>query len=100
MAIIAGRQGRPTAGVSWNTSSVAARSSALPGTNSRGTALNMLRTRQCSPPQETVIWAKVRAMEQRTALSGTASGHPELGPAMFDGYPRYVPGGTHAPGSR
>lgn len=98
MVIIAGKQGRVTAGVTWNTSSVAA---VILGASGHKFPLDRLYMAPHAPvfatpgngdlsevkalePAFRVIWSGIRATQ-------------ELGPVMFDGYPRYMPGGTSAP---
>jgi hypothetical protein len=98
MVIIAGRQGRPTAGVTWNTSSVAAM---ILGASGHKLPLERLYMAPHVPVFASPVngdLSEVKALEPtfRTIWNGIHATQ-ELGPAMFDGYPRYVPGGTEAP---
>lgn len=98
MALVVGRQGRPTAGVTWTTNSVCAMllgasrqtlsldrlfiaphaSELPPGAASDPTALRAFET----PMRQ--LWAHTRAVS-------------ELGALMYDGYPRYEPSSTVRP---
>ncbi|MER6175329.1 DUF5624 domain-containing protein [Streptosporangium sp. NPDC001681] len=93
MVVIAGRQGRPTAGVTWNTSSVATMILAA----SRGRLpLDRVYVAPHAPtfpsPADGDL-TQVIALEEdlRTLWCGTRA-TVELGDVMFDGYPRYTPG--------
>ncbi|GAA3509819.1 hypothetical protein FHR32_007107 [Streptosporangium album] len=97
MVVVAGRQGRPTAGVTWNTSSVATMILAA----SRG-RLPLDRV-YVAPHAPTFSYApedltEVIALEEelRALWCGTRA-TVELGEVMFAGYPRYAPGGLTLP---
>ncbi|MFI9550530.1 DUF5624 domain-containing protein [Nonomuraea endophytica] len=98
MVVIAGRQGRPTAGVTWNTSSVATMILAA----SRGRLpLDRVYMAPHAPTFSTVKdgdLTEVIALEDdlRTLWCGTRA-TVELGAVMFDGYPSYAPGGLTLP---
>ncbi|MFC5824598.1 DUF5624 domain-containing protein [Nonomuraea insulae] len=98
MVVIAGRQGRPTAGVTWNTSSVATMILAA----SRGRlALDRVYIAPHAPtfpsPKDGDL-TEVSALEEdlRTLWCGTRA-TVELGEVMFNGYPSYAPGAFTLP---
>ncbi|WP_069625667.1 DUF5624 domain-containing protein [Streptomyces niveus] len=99
MVVIAGQQGRPTAGVTWRTSSVAAVVLAA----SRGQLpLDRLYMAPHAPVFRTPVdgdLGEVAALEpvMRALWSGTRA-TVELGASMFDGYPAFSPGDRDAPG--
>ncbi|WP_329143699.1 DUF5624 domain-containing protein [Streptomyces niveus] len=99
MVVIAGQQGRPTAGVTWRTSSVAAIVLAA----SRGELpLDRLYMAPHAPVFRTPVdgdLGEVAALEpvMRALWSGTRA-TVELGASMFDGYPAFSPGDRDAPG--
>ncbi|MFE9292788.1 DUF5624 domain-containing protein [Streptomyces niveus] len=99
MVVIAGQQGRPTAGVTWRTSSVAAIVLAA----SRGELpLERLYMAPHAPVFRTPVdgdLGEVAALEpvMRALWSGTRA-TVELGASMFDGYPAFSPGDRDAPG--
>jgi len=98
MVIITGRQGRPTAGVTWNTSSVAAM---ILGASGHTLPLVRLYMAPHAPvfgipnagdlievktlePAYRAMWNSIRATQ-------------ELAPVMFDGYPHYSPASHTVP---
>ncbi|WP_431511279.1 DUF5624 domain-containing protein [Variovorax sp. DAIF25] len=98
MVLIVGRQGRPTAGVTWTTNSVAAMILAASG---QRLALDRLYIAPHGPSfkvAELPDLAAVRAFEeplrQIWAHTRTVS---ELGPLMYEGYPRFEPGAAGRP---
>ncbi|MEU9332894.1 DUF5624 domain-containing protein [Streptomyces sp. NPDC048290] len=98
MVVVAGQQGRPTAGVTWNTSSVAA---LLLGASRYELALDRLYMAPHAPTFDTPVdgdLSAVAALEEplRRIWSHTRA-TVVLGELMFTGYPRYTPDGTHAP---
>ncbi|HEY0576710.1 MAG TPA: DUF5624 domain-containing protein [Pseudonocardia sp.] len=98
MVVIAGRQGRVTAGVTWNTSSVAAM---ILGASGRRLPVERVYMAPHAPvfatPQHGDL-SEVKALEPTfRAIWNNIRATQELGPLMFDGYPRYVPGGADAP---
>jgi hypothetical protein len=98
MVVIAGQQGRPTAGVTWNTSSVA---TTILGASDHRLPLERLYVAPHAPTFRTPAdgdLTEVIALEER--LRGIWSGTRatvELGAMMFDGYPRYTPSGVRFP---
>ncbi|MFP1629373.1 DUF5624 domain-containing protein [Streptomyces sp. 5K101] len=98
MVVIAGKQGRPTAGVTWNTSSVA---TMLLGASGYQLPLERLYMAPHAPTFTTPLDAdlsKVAALEQplRQIWSNTRA-TVELGDLMFSGLPRYAPGRLAVP---
>lgn len=99
MVVIAGQQGRPTAGVTWRTSSVAAIVLAA----SRGVLpLDRLYMAPHAPVFRTPVdgdLGEVAALEpvMRALWSGTRA-TVELGASMFDGHPAFSPGDPDASG--
>jgi Domain of unknown function (DUF5624) len=98
MVVIAGQQGRPTAGVTWNTSSVA---TTILGASDQRLPLERVYVAPHAPtfgtPRDGDL-TEVIALEER--LRGIWSGTRatvELGATMFDGYPRYAPAGVRFP---
>jgi len=99
MALIVGRQGRPTAGVTWTSNSVCAM---LLGASRHRLGLDRLYIAPHAPgfaaPQQAMDDATVRAFEtplrqlwcQTRAVS-------ELGPLMYEGYARYAATGQSRP---
>ena len=98
MVVIAGQQGRPTAGVTWNTSSVAAM---VLGASGYRLPLDRLYMAPHAPTFVTPLdgdLSEVVALEEplrRIWFSTRAT--VELGEVMFDGYPRYTPGQLEIP---
>ncbi|MEQ7004951.1 DUF5624 domain-containing protein [Actinopolymorpha sp. B17G11] len=98
MVVIAGQQGRPTAGVTWATNSVA---TMILGASSHRLPLERM---YLAPHAETFATptggdlSEVAAFEQRfrDLWCGTRA-TVELGAVMFDGYPRYAPAGVRFP---
>jgi hypothetical protein len=98
MVVIAGRQGRPTAGVTWRTSSVAAIVLAA----SRGKLpLDRLYIAPHAPVFATPVdgdLSEVAALEPRMrALWAATRATVGLGAAMFEGYPAFNPGLSDGP---
>ncbi|MFC8828611.1 DUF5624 domain-containing protein [Streptomyces sp. NPDC057137] len=93
MVVIAGQQGRPTAGVTWRTSSVAA---IVLAASRRELPLDRLYMAPHAPVFRTPVdgdLSEVAALEpvMRALWSGTRA-TVELGASMFDGYPAFSPG--------
>ena len=98
MVLVAGRQGRATAGVTWNTNSVAGM---LLGASRGKLPLDRLYVAPHAPtppPFDGVDLGPTAELEAtlRTLWAGTRA-TAELGTVMFDGYPPYVPAGRRAP---
>ncbi|MBA4861112.1 DUF5624 domain-containing protein [Streptomyces sp. PSKA54] len=98
MVVIAGKQGRPTAGVTWNTSSVA---TMLLGASGYQLPLERLYMAPHAPTFTTPLdgdLSKVAALEQplRQIWSNTRA-TVELGDLMFPGLPCYAPGRLAVP---
>ncbi len=96
MAVIAGQQGRPTAGVTWNTSSVAMIISGASGGRLPMDRMYLAPHAPTFPPGASLH--QVAALEKplrRIWYSTHAT--VELGPTMFDGYPRFRATPDHAP---
>lgn len=98
MVVIAGQQGRPTAGVTWNTSSVA---TMILGASEYQLPLERLYMAPHAPTFATPVdgdLTEVAALEEplrRIWFNTRAT--VELGEVMFEGYPRYAPGQLTAP---
>lgn len=98
MVVIAGQQGRPTAGVTWNTSSVA---TMILGASEYQLPLERLYMAPHAPTFATPVdgdLTEVAALEEplrRIWFNTRAT--VELGELMFDGYPRYAPGQLVSP---
>ncbi|MFJ6393867.1 DUF5624 domain-containing protein [Streptomyces sp. NPDC091972] len=98
MVVIAGKQGRPTSGVTWNTSSVA---TMILGASGYSLPLEHLFMAPHAPtfatPQDGDL-SEVIALEQplRRIWSNTRA-TVELGDLMFPGLPRYAPGRLDTP---
>ncbi|MET8826959.1 DUF5624 domain-containing protein [Streptomyces sp. NPDC004610] len=95
MVLVAGQQGRPTAGVTWNTSSVAAM---LLGASRYELPLERLYMAPHAPTFATPTdgdLTEVAALEEplRRVWSNTRA-TVELGELMFTGHPRFSPGGA------
>jgi hypothetical protein len=98
MVIIAGQQGRPTAGVTWKTSSVA---TMIVGASGGRLSLDRMYLAPHAPSFQTpangdfteVIELEGRLREIWCHTRATA----ELGAMMYQGYPRYRPEGVVAP---
>ncbi|MFJ7099172.1 DUF5624 domain-containing protein [Streptomyces mirabilis] len=98
MVVIAGKQGRPTAGVTWNTSSVA---TMLLGASGYRLPLERLYMAPHAPTFITPLdgdLTEVAALEQplRQIWSNTRA-TVELGDLMFPHLPRYAPGRLAVP---
>ncbi|MGI5499338.1 DUF5624 domain-containing protein [Lentzea sp. CA-135723] len=94
MVLIAGRQGRPTAGVTWNTSSVA---TFVLGAARGRLPLERLYMAPHAPVFATPVdgdVAHVAAMEtELRSLWSSIRATVELGATMFPAHPRFVPDG-------
>ncbi|WKK24053.1 DUF5624 domain-containing protein [Streptomyces olivoreticuli] len=93
MVVVAGQQGRPTGGVTWNTSSVVAM---ILGASEYRLPLDRLYLAPHAPTFATPLdgdLGEVAALEEplRRLWSGIRE-TVELGTVMFDGYPRFLPG--------
>lgn len=98
MVVIAGRQGRPTAGVTWSTSSVA---TTILGASGHRLPLERMYLAPHAPTFPTPTNGDLSAVvaledELRGIWCGTRA-TVELGEVMFDGYPRYAPEGVRFP---
>ena len=98
MVIIAGRQGRATAGVTWTTSSVA---TMILGASGHRLPLERMYLAPHAPTFMTPIdgdLSEVIALEEplRSMWCATRA-TVELGELMFDAYPRYAPSGVRFP---
>lgn len=98
MVVVAGRQGRATAGVTWNTNSVAG---ILLGASRGKLPLERLYVAPHAPtppPFDGVDLGPTAALEAtlRTLWAGTRA-TADLGAVMFDGYPPFVPAGVLSP---
>ncbi|MEV6644135.1 DUF5624 domain-containing protein [Amycolatopsis sp. NPDC051371] len=98
MVIIAGRQGRATAGVTWTTSSVA---TMILGASDHRLPLERMYLAPHAPTFETPVdgdLSEAAALEEplRSMWCATRA-TVELGGLMFDGYPRYSPAGIAFP---
>jgi hypothetical protein len=93
MVIVAGRQGRPTAGVTWNTSSVAAM---LRGASEYRLPLERMYLAPHAPtfstPKDGDLSEVARLEEPLRQLWCGLHAIQELGETMFPGYPRFTPG--------
>jgi hypothetical protein len=98
MVLIAGKQGRPTAGVTWNTSSVA---TMILGTSGHLLPLERMYIAPHAPTFETPRdgdLSKVAALENELrGIWCSTRATVELGELMFAGYPRYSPEGVRFP---
>lgn len=98
MALVIGRQGRPTAGVTWTTNSVCAM---ILGASRQQLALDRLFIAphaQTLPPEAASDLAALRAFEiPMRSLWAHTRAVSELGALMYEGYPRYEPQSTMRP---
>jgi hypothetical protein len=98
MVIVAGRQGRPTAGVTWNTSSLAAM---LRGASGYRLPLERMYVAPHAPtfstPKDGDLSEVARLEEPLRQLWCGLHAIGELGETMFPGYPRFTPGSVAAP---
>jgi hypothetical protein len=98
MVIVAGRQGRPTAGVTWNTSSVAAM---LRGASEYRLPLERMYIAPHAPtfatPEDGDLSAVVKLEKPLRRLWCGLHAIQQLGETMFPGYPRFTPGSVAAP---
>jgi hypothetical protein len=95
MVVVAGQQGRPTAGVTLSTSSI---SQVILGASGDRLAADRLYIAPHAPDLDTSDPAALAAGEtaMRALWSGTRTTQL-LAPAMFEGYPRYVPAAGGGP---
>ena len=98
MVVVAGRQGRPTAGVTWNTSSVA---TMLLGASEYRLPLARMYIAPHAPvfatPKDGDLSEVVALEEPLRTLWAGMRGMQELGEIMFAGYPRYSPDAQQFP---
>jgi len=98
MVVIAGRQGRATAGVTWTTSSVA---TMILGTSGHRLPLERLYLAPHAPTFATPVGGDLSecvALEPALrAIWCSTRATVELGELMFAGHPRYSPAGVHFP---
>jgi hypothetical protein len=101
MVLIAGRQGRATAGVTWTSSSVA---TLILGASGHRLPLERM---YLAPHAPTFATPRDGDLSEVVALERALRGiwcatrvTVELGGLMFDGYPRYAPAGVHFPDVR
>jgi len=98
MVIVAGRQGRPTAGVTWNTSSVAAM---LRGASEYRLPLERMYIAPHAPtfatPEDGDLSEVVKLEEPLRQLWCGLHAIQQLGETMFPGYPRFSAGRVAAP---
>jgi hypothetical protein len=92
MVVVAGKQGRPTAGVTWNTSSVA---TMLLGASEYRLPLSRMYLAPHAPvfatPKNGDLSEVAAFEEPLRTLWASMRGMQELGEMMFTGYPRYSP---------
>jgi hypothetical protein len=98
MVIIAGRQGRATAGVTWTTSSVA---TVILGASGHRLPLERLYLAPHAPtfatPRAGDLSEVIALEDELRALWCSTRATVELGSLMFTGYPRYSPQGVRFP---
>jgi hypothetical protein len=98
MVIVAGRQGRPTAGVTWNTSSVAAM---LRGASEYRLPLERMYIAPHAPTFSTPVngdLSEVASLEEPLRqLWAALHAIQQLGDTMFHGYPRFTAGSMAPP---
>jgi hypothetical protein len=98
MVVIAGQQGRPTAGVTWHTSSVA---TMILGASGGKLPLERMYLAPHAPTFPTPVdgdLTAVHALEERLRGIWCATrATVELGAVMFHGYPSYTPAGVRFP---
>jgi hypothetical protein len=98
MVIIAGRQGRATAGVTWTTSSVA---TVILGASGHRLPLERLYLAPHAPtfatPRAGDLSEVIALEDELRALWCSTRATVELGGLMFTGYPRYSPQGVRFP---
>ena len=98
MVMIAGRHGRPTAGVTWNTSTVATIVLAASGDRLPRERMYVAPHAPTFPTPTDGDLAEVIAVGERLrAIWCRIRASVELGPLMFDGYPKYTPGPVQTP---
>ena len=98
MVLVCGKAGRPTAGVTWTTNSVCA---TILGASRDRLPLARLYIAPhapgfnlASPPDPAAVRALEQPLRQLWAYTRAIC---DLGPLMFDGYPRYEPGAGALP---
>lgn len=98
MVIVAGKQGRPTAGVTWNTSSVA---TVISGASDYRLPLERMYIAPHAPtfatPENGDLSEVARLEEPLRRLWANIHAAQELGGTMFPGYPRFTLGRSAAP---
>ena len=98
MVLIVGRQGRPTAGVTLTTNAVAAM---ISGASRHTLGLERIYIAPHAPPfnvARPIDPDAIRAQEQpMRKLWWYTRAMSDLGPMMYDGYPRFVPGTNSRP---
>ncbi len=98
MVVIAGRQGRPTAGVTWNTSSVA---TVLRGASRYRLPLERMYLAPHAPifatPADGVLSEVIALEEPLRRIWFNTRATVELGALMFPDRPRYAPGRVDVP---
>lgn len=98
MVVVAGKQGRPTAGVTWSTSSVAAM---ILSASEYRLPLARLYMAPHAPvfatPKDGDLSGVLALEEPLRTLWASMRGMQELGEIMFSGYPRYAPEGLAFP---
>lgn len=98
MVLIVGRQGRPTAGVTWSTNAVC---SMIVAASRHVLDLERVYIAPHAPPfnvSRPVDLDAVKAQEEQLRkLWWSTRAMSDLGPMMYEGYPRFVPGGGTRP---
>jgi hypothetical protein len=98
MVVVAGQQGRPTAGVTWNTSSVA---TMIRGASGGRLPMDRMYLAPHAPtfasPTDGDLSEVIALEEPLRRIWYQTRATIELGPIMFSGYPRFAPGSLVAP---
>jgi hypothetical protein len=98
MVVVAGQQGRPTAGVTWNTSSIAAM---IRGASGGRLPMDRMYLAPHAPtfasPTDGDLSEVIALEEPLRRIWYQTRATIELGPIMFSGYPRFAPGSLVAP---
>jgi Domain of unknown function (DUF5624) len=98
MVVIAGQQGRPTAGVTWPTSSVA---TMIMGASGQRLPLERMYLAPHAPtfatPPDGDLTEVIALEERLRGIWCATRATVELGTVMFNGYPRYTPAGVRFP---
>ena len=98
MVLIVGRQGRPTAGVTLTTNAVAA---LIAGASRHELGLERIYIAPHAPPFEVtrpIDLASIRAQEEpMRKLWWYTRAMSDLGPMMYEGYPKFVPSANSRP---